>query len=329
MTDTIIVTGGLGYIGAHMAKLLHQKGYEVIVIDNNWHGHPNVLTGIKIYQEDIRNEQALEAIFSKHQVHAVMHFASFIQVGESVKEPEKYFDNNVEGTRMLWKIMAKHHVPYGIASSTAAIFGEPEYTPIDEQHPKCPINPYGESKLRMEAVLEEYEQSHNVISGALRYFNAAGCSEEGDIGELHDPETHLIPLVLQTANKRRDSIAIFGNDYNTEDGTCIRDYIHVNDLAEAHLLLLKYLENGGKERCFNLGTGTGYSVQQVINTAKQVTGKSINTIIEPRREGDPEILIADGAKAEQLLGWKPKHSDLTTIITHAWQWEQHIENTRS
>lgn len=319
----VLVTGGLGYIGAHMVKLLQRRNIEVVVLDNNWHQNPNKLhPDTQIIYEDIRHAKAVHHIFAEQSFDAVMHFASLIQVGESVHNPSIYYDNNVAGTITLLNAMVAHGVEYFIGSSTAAIFGEPVYTPIDEKHGKHPLSAYGRSKFIMEQMVADYEHAYQMKCGMLRYFNAAGCSEDTDIGELHEPETHLIPLILQVASGRRDKICVFGDDYDTPDGTCIRDYIHVMDLAEAHWLLLDYLKKGGKERHFNLGTGKGYSILDVIHAVENVTDTHIHTEIQGKRAGDPAVLIADGAKAKTMLHWQPQLSDLQTIVQHAWQWEK-------
>lgn len=270
---------------------------------------------------DIADRLVLDKLFSAHEFDAVMHFASFIQVGESVLEPAKYYQNNVSNTLNLLNAMLAHGVKNFIFSSTAATFGEPNYVPIDERHPQQPINPYGRSKLMIEQALADYDQAYGLRSVCLRYFNAAGAHPEALLGERHDPETHLIPLVLQAASGRRAAISVFGRDYDTPDGTCIRDYIHVLDLADAHWLALKYLAQGGASNAFNLGNGDGYSVQAVIDTALAVTGRPIRVLDQPRRAGDPARLVADVAKCREVLGWKPVYADLARIIEHAWRWE--------
>lgn len=251
-----------------------------------------------------------------------MHFASHIQVGESVSHPAKYYDNNVSRTITLLNMMVRHNVLNFIFSSTAAIFGNPQQALINEEHPMQPINPYGRSKWMIEQLLPDYYSAYGLRYGCLRYFNAAGAHPNGNIGECHEPETHLIPLILQAASGRRSHINVFGDDYPTEDGTCVRDYIHVCDLSDAHLLLLRALQDGMKYGRFNLGTGTGYSIIQVLNTAKEVTGRTIDFKMQPRRAGDPPALVADGRAARSQLGWNPKLSELSTIIDHAWQWEK-------
>jgi UDP-glucose 4-epimerase len=251
-----------------------------------------------------------------------MHFASSILVGESVKDPAKYYRNNVTNTQNLLDVMVRHNVKNLVFSSTAAIFGEPQYIPIDEKHPKLPINPYGRSKWMVEQILEDFDRAYGLKSVCLRYFNAAGADPMGDLGERHDPETHLIPLVLQTISGRRDSFSVFGRDYGTEDGTCVRDYIHVSDLCDAHWLAIQYLLDGGDSQCFNLGNGSGFSVQEVIYMCEKVTGKELKVIESGRREGDPAVLVADSSLASQLLGWNQKFGNLEDIIRHAWLWEK-------
>ncbi|MCD6035920.1 MAG: NAD-dependent epimerase/dehydratase [Rickettsiales bacterium] len=322
----LLVTGGQGYIGSHMVRLLLNAGYRVTVLDNNAANRPNILThpNLFIVEGDIRDTAILHYIFTTYPIHGVLHFAGLIQVGESVQKPDKYYDNNVTGTLTLLNAMVAHGVKYCIFSSSASVFGEPHYAPIDEQHPIAPLSPYGRSKQMVEEIFRDYERAYGMRWGALRYFNAAGCDVEAGIGERHEPETHLIPLALQVACGRKASLSVFGQDYNTPDGTCIRDYIHVNDLASAHLLLLQYLEQGGEERLFNLGTGLGYSVLEIIREAKAVTGQSIAFTLEARRPGDSAILVADGKKARALLGWEPRASGLTTLLEHAWAWEQRL-----
>lgn len=325
--QTILVTGGLGYIGSHMVKRLHEDGYDVVVVDNLTQTVPNkVPEDVTVYHTDIRDAEALDKIFADHTIESVIHFASLIQVGESLSEPAAYYDSNVTGTITLLNAMARHHVQYFVFSSSAAIFGNPEYTPIDEQHPIAPLSPYGNSKHVIESMLKDYERAYNLCYGSLRYFNAAGCSPQGDIGELHHPETHLIPLVLQVASGRLNELNVYGNDYDTKDGTCIRDYIHVDDLAQAHMQMLQYLWNGGSKRFFNLGLGNGFSVLEVIKAAEKITGKEIPYKFKERRQGDPAILIADGSRAKKLLNWQPDYPDLETMIKHAWLWEQKLES---
>lgn len=332
-SKNILVTGGLGYIGAHVAKSLIAQGFQVTILDNVWCQRPNQVPQAKIVYGDLNDTSLLQQLFSQEKFSAVIHMAAFIQVGESSKDPEKYFKNNVVNTFNLLSVMRQYNCNTLVFSSTAAIFGNPLYTPIDEAHPKNPLNPYGRYKLMVEELLLDFHHSYGLNFGSLRYFNAAGCEADGDIGELHEPETHLIPLVLQVASGRKENIAIYGDDYPTEDGTCIRDYIHVTDLSEAHGLLLKYLWSGGAERYFNLGTNIGYSVKEVISICEKITGKKITTLIHNRRAGDSAVLLADGCKARNILGWQPRFSDLETIIKNAWAWEckltSHVISGRS
>ena len=321
---TILVVGGAGYIGSHMVKCLKRAGHAPVVLDNLVCGYREAVQGAELIEGDAGDAALLDKLFSTRKFDAVMHFASFIQVGESVSNPGLYYDNNVARSITLLNALVKHKINYFVFSSTAAIFGEPAYLPIDKHHPKNPINPYGKSKLMVEMMLEDYAEAHGLHFGCLRYFNAAGADPDGTLGECHEPETHLIPLVLQAANGRRAHIKVFGTDYPTEDGTCIRDYIHVTDLCDAHLKLLNYMWNGGTERFFNIGTRSGYSVLDVIQTAELVTGKRIPIQYEPRRHGDPMTLIAFGNSARTVLEWTPKYSDLKTIITHAWEWEKKL-----
>jgi UDP-glucose 4-epimerase len=318
---TILVVGGAGYIGSHMVKMLIKSGYQVVTLDNLATGYRDAVSGGDFVFGDIADKLNLERLLSGYSIDGVMHFASFIQVGESVQHPSKYYQNNVAATLNLLDAMVAHHIPALIFSSSAAIFGEPAYTPIDEPHPKQPINPYGLSKWMIEQILGDYDQAYGLKSVCLRYFNAAGADPEGQLGERHEPETHLIPLVLQVASKRRQAITIFGQDYDTPDGTCIRDYIHINDLCQAHLLALEYLFQGGSSTAYNLGNGSGFSVTEVIEVARQVTNQPITVIMGERRLGDPARLVADSQQIQTQLGWQPQYADLATIIAHAWQWE--------
>jgi UDP-glucose 4-epimerase len=318
---TVLVVGGAGYIGSHMVWLLGQKGVNVVTLDNLSSGHRDAVLHGKFVHGDIADRLILDKVFSEHNIDAVMHFASFIQVGESVQDPAKYYHNNVVNTLNLLNAMRTHNVSRFIFSSTAAIFGEPEYSSIDEAHPKWPINPYGWSKLMVEQALADYDRAYGLKSVCLRYFNAAGAHPDSLLGERHDPETHLIPLILQAASGRRQNITVFGRDYKTPDGTCIRDYIHILDLAEAHWLALQYLQADGQTTAFNLGNGSGYSVESVIQAARRVTGKAIPVQEGQRREGDPARLVANADKIKLKLGWQPVYADLDAIVAHAWQWE--------
>ena len=318
----ILVVGGAGYIGSHMVKLLLAQGREVCTLDNLSTGFRDAVLGGEFHQIDLADASAVDSLLASHRFDAVMHFASSIVVGESVKDPAKYYRNNVVNTLNLLEAMVRHKVGRFIFSSTAAIFGEPQRVPIDEDHPKQPVNPYGASKWMIERVLADFGHAYGLKSVCLRYFNACGADPEGRIGERHDPETHLIPLLLQVASGRRPNISVFGRDYPTPDGTCIRDYIHIEDLCTAHLLAVDHLVAGGDSRAFNLGNGTGFSVQQVLETVRRVTGHPIPVNDGPRREGDPARLVADSARVRQAFGWTPRYADLDLIVRHAWAWEQ-------
>jgi UDP-glucose 4-epimerase len=311
-----------------MVKLLTGRDYSVVTLDNLSSGFRDAVLGGEFVEGDINDSSLLDNLFSQHQFDGVMHFASYIQVGESVQNPAKYYRNNVSNTLNLLDAMVKHGVKAFIFSSTAAIFGEPDYSPIDEKHSTDPINPYGRTKLMVEQALVDYENAYGLKSVCLRYFNAAGADPDGELGERHEPETHLIPLILQAASGRRDSIKIFGQDYDTKDGTCVRDYIHINDLCEAHILGLERLWNGHGSISYNLGNGLGFTVQEVIDAARRVSGRDFKVIKEGRREGDPARLLADSQKAKQALGWFPQYADLDTIIRHAWDWELSMCKTK-
>lgn len=318
----ILVVGGAGYIGSHMVKTLFDAGHDVVTLDNLVAGHQDAVLAGTFILGDIADRALLDHLFTLHQFDGVMHFASHIQVGESVRDPSKYYRNNVSNTQNLLDAMVAHNVLRFIFSSTAAIFGEPQYTPIDEAHPALPINPYGRSKLMVEQMLADYDRGYGLKSVCLRYFNAAGAHPDGLLGERHDPETHLIPLILQAASGRRAAISVFGRDYPTADRTCIRDYIHIMDLCQAHLLALMQLVQRGVSAAYNLGNGNGFSVQQVIDAAHEVTQREIKIIDAPRREGDPAVLVADSALARNKLGWMPRYAEIDTIIQHAWNWER-------
>ena len=317
----ILVVGGAGYIGSHMVKWLVSADHDVTTFDNLSKGYRDAVVGGEFIDGDLANHEQLDQLLKSVAFDAVIHFASFIEVAESVSDPARYYQNNFTNTQHLLDAMVKHGASNFIFSSTAAIFGEPQYTPIDESHPKLPINPYGQSKLMVEQMLEDYDKAYGLKSVSLRYFNAAGADPDGKLGERHDPETHLIPLILQAASGRRKMISLFGNDYDTPDGTCVRDYIHVQDLCDAHMLALGKLIETGESDQFNLGNGLGYSVQEVIDCANKITGHDIPVQIEARRQGDPAILVADATRANQELGWTPS-SDLEKIIESAWAWEQ-------
>lgn len=317
----VLVVGGAGYIGSHMVKMLLDSGHKVVTFDNLSSGFRDAVLGGDFVKGDLADTPLLSEVFEKYQPEAVMHFASYIQVGESVQHPAKYYFNNFTNTLNLLNTMVKYKVNNFIFSSTAAVFGEPEYVPIDEAHPKAPLNPYGRSKLMVEQILGDYERAYGLKSVCLRYFNAAGADPSALLGERHEPETHLIPLVLQAISGKRTHISVFGRDYDTPDGTCIRDYIHIVDLCSAHLLALTRLFKDGVSQRFNLGNGAGFSVQEVISVAEKITGKKVKVVDAPRRDGDPARLVADATLAKNTLGWSPVYTDLVTIISHAWAWE--------
>lgn len=319
----ILVLGGAGYIGSHTVYELVDRGEEVVVADNLETGHIEAVhPKAKFYQGDIRNRAFVDRVFDENKIDAVIHFAANSLVGESMTNPLKYYDNNLCGTKVLLESMVAHRIDKIVFSSTAATYGEPENIPILETDKTNPTNCYGETKLSMEKMFKWTGKAHGLRYVSLRYFNACGAHESGQIGEAHAPETHLIPLILQVPNGKRESITIFGDDYPTEDGTCIRDYIHVTDLAMAHILAVQYLRSGKPSNIFNLGNGVGFSVKQVIDTARAVTGHPIPAVVEGRRAGDPARLIASSEKARQVLGWNPQHDDLAKIIASAWKWHQ-------
>lgn len=325
MSETILVTGGAGYIGSHATKVLKESGYEVIVLDNLVYGHAEIIEdvlGCKLIVGDIGDYQLVSQIFADYPISAVMHFAAYAYVGESTTEPRKYYRNNVVNTLSLLEAMVDASIDKFIFSSTCATYGTPNEVPISETHPQAPINPYGMSKLMVEKILADFDSAYGLKSICLRYFNAAGADPSGQLGEDHSPETHLIPLVLLTALGQRDHISIFGTDYPTPDGTCIRDYIHVLDLADAHLLALKYLQKHNKSEIFNLGNGSGFSVKEVIDVAKKISGKDFQVKMEDRRAGDPAVLIGSTEKAEKILGWQPTRNNLETIIEDAYKWHK-------
>ncbi|MBT7043912.1 MAG: UDP-glucose 4-epimerase GalE [Gammaproteobacteria bacterium] len=317
----ILVVGGAGYIGSHMVKMLSNSGHHVVTLDNLSTGYRDAVKYGEFVEGDIADSSILDQVFSSTRFDGVMHFASYIEVGESVIDPGKYFRNNFSNTLNLLDAMVRHDVKNFIFSSTAAIFGEPDYVPIDEKHPKKPINPYGKSKLMVEQALDDYEKAHGLQSVCLRYFNAAGADPDGELGERHNPETHLVPLILQAASGRRDAISIFGRDYSTADGSCVRDYIHIVDLCSAHLIALTKLVKGSGSKRFNLGNGNGFSVIEVIEVVKKVTSRSFNVIEAERRPGDPATLVADSTLARSELNWVPEYDDLSVITQHAWEWE--------
>ena len=318
----ILVTGGAGYIGSHTVKKLIESGKEILIIDNLSRGFKEALhPKAKFENADLLDVESLKRVFSKHKIESVIHFAAFAYVGESVENPELYYNNNVVGSFNLIRIAKDFGIKKFVFSSTCSIYGNPELIPISENESAKPINPYAKTKWMIENILEDFDTSFGLKYVALRYFNAAGCSEDGDIGESHNPEPHLIPLVLKTILGEREELKVFGNDYDTPDGTCIRDYIHVYDLAEAHIKALEYIEKGNSSCVINLGTGDGNSVMDIIKVSEKITGKNVNYTICPRRAGDPAVLVADNKKAREVLGWIPKY-DLTKIIETAWEWQK-------
>ena len=323
----LLVLGGAGYIGSHTAVELLESGHEVVIVDSLVTGYEAAVPeGASFYQGDIRDYDFLNSLFKKEAIDAVIHFAAFSLVGESVTDPLKYYENNLYGTKVLLKAMIDNGVNKIVFSSTAATYGEPENIPILEDDRTCPTNPYGETKLAMEKMMKWSENAYGLKYVSLRYFNACGAHKSAKIGEAHNPESHLIPLVLQVPNGKRESVSIYGTDYDTPDGTCIRDYIHVTDLAKAHILAVEYLMKGGESNVFNLGNGVGYSVREVIETARKVTGHPIPTVEIPRRAGDPARLVASGEKAKAILGWKPEITELEDIIRSAWAWHSSHPN---
>ncbi len=318
----IMIVGGAGYIGSHMSLELLHAGYDVVILDNLVRGHRELVPGGLFFEGDLGDRRLIHSIFSQHRIDAVMHFAAFSLVGESVEKPLIYYKNNVSRTIELLEAMEQHKIRNFIFSSTAAVYGEPVKIPISEDHPCSPTNPYGETKRAIENLLADCSRSSHLKYMSLRYFNAAGADIDGKLGERHDPETHLIPLILQVANGQRKELCIFGTDYPTDDGTCIRDYVHVSDLANAHMLALKALVAGADSAVYNLGNSKGYSVREVIELARQITGHPIPATIGDRRPGDPAVLIADSSRIRRELGWKPRYEDLRTIIETAWVWHQ-------
>ena len=323
--QTILVTGGAGYIGSHAVLALKRAGYEVVILDNLVYGHQDLVEKVlkvELIIGDTNDRALLDKLFATYEVAAVMHFSAYAYVGESVTDPIKYYRNNVVGTLTLLEAMLAAQVKQFVFSSTCATYGVPEIVPIPENHPQNPINPYGATKLMVERILTDFDVAYDLKSVVFRYFNAAGAEPSGLIGEDHSPETHLIPLTLMAALGKRDSVSIFGTDYPTPDGTCVRDYIHVTDLADAHVLGLKYLLQGGNTTVLNLGNGNGFSVREVIDTARTVTGQEIKSLESDRRPGDPPFLVGSSDLARKLLGWQPQYSALSDIIGHAWQWHQ-------
>lgn len=322
-----IVLGGAGYIGSHAVNKLIENNYDVIVVDNLQSGHEEAINSkAKFYKGDIRDKNFLSNVFKKENIDGVFHFAANSIVGESMKEPLMYFNNNVYGMQILLEVMNEHNVNKIVFSSTAATYGEPKKVPITEDMETCPTNTYGETKLVMEKMMKWCDKAYGMKYVALRYFNVAGAEDDGSIGEDHNPETHLIPIVLQTALGKRNHITIFGDDYDTEDGTCVRDYVHVVDLVEAHILAMKYLTHGRESNTFNLGSSQGFSVKEIVETARKVTDKDIKAIIGERRAGDPSKLIASSDKARKILGWNPTRTNIENIIKDAWLWHDTHKN---
>lgn len=320
---TILVLGGAGYIGSHTVYELIEKGEDVVIVDNLETGYKEAVhPKARFYQGDIRNREFVDSVFEKEKIDAVIHFAANSLVGESMTNPLKYYDNNLCGTKVLLESMIAHDVKKIVFSSTAATYGEPEKVPILEGDKTEPTNCYGETKLSMEKMFKWTDRAHGLRYVSLRYFNACGAHKSGSIGEAHNPETHLIPLVLQVPNKKREAINIFGDDYDTKDGTCVRDYIHVTDLAQAHILAVEYLLKGNESDIFNLGNGVGFTVKEIIEAAQEVTGQEIPAVISPRRAGDPAKLIASSEKVKKVLGWRPEFVDVKEIIATAWKWHQ-------
>ena len=322
----ILVVGGAGYIGSHMCKYLAKHGYVPVVLDNLVYGHQESVKWGPFYKGSMNDYGLLKKIFSVHHIEAVMHFAGYCYVGESVLNPAKYYENNVSATLTLLRTMVDERVKHLIFSSSCAVYGEPIETPISENHPKAPINPYGRTKLMVETILSDFHTAHDLSFACLRYFNAAGADPDGELGEDHNPETHLIPLVLQAALSDKRVVSIYGRDYPTKDGTCIRDYIHIDDLAQAHFLVLERLLNGEVGGQYNLGNGNGHSVKEVIDVASIVTGRPIPVVFTARRAGDPSILVSSSGKAIKELGWQPRYVNLEKVIETAWLWHKNHPN---
>lgn len=320
----VLVVGGAGYIGSHACKMLSQKGYNPIVFDNLIYGHKEFVKWGEFVLGDLANIDQIRLVFQKYKIDAVMHFAAFAYVGESVEHPQKYYANNVVATLNLLNVMVEFNVKKFIFSSTCATYGNPQYLPIDENHPQSPINPYGMSKLMVESILKDYSKAYDFKFVSLRYFNASGCDPECEVGENHSPETHLIPLILDAAIGKRDNIKVFGTDYDTRDGSAVRDYIHVIDLAEAHILALESLLAGGESDIFNLGNGQGFTVKEVIECVKRVTQKEFDVIYTERRAGDPSSLIGSSEKIISKLNWTPKFNKLEDVIKTAWDWHKKL-----
>ncbi|MEO2077309.1 MAG: UDP-glucose 4-epimerase GalE [Bacillus sp. (in: firmicutes)] len=324
---SILVLGGAGYVGSHAVYQLKDQGFKVVVVDNLQTGHRDAIhPEARFYEGDIRNREFLRFVFEKENIEAILHFAANSLVGESMTEPLKYFDNNVFGTQVVLEMMKEFGVKYIVFSSTAAVYGEQKVVPITEAAPTIPTNTYGETKLTMEKMMAWCEKAFDLKYVSLRYFNVASARSDGQIGEDHNPETHLIPVVLEAALGKREAVTVFGDDYDTADGTCVRDYIHVEDLIDAHILALRYLQKGGESNVFNLGSSQGFSVREIVETAKEVTGIDIPVKMGDRRSGDPSTLIASSEKAKQVLGWNPSRTSIHEIIKNAWNWHQHHPN---
>jgi UDP-glucose 4-epimerase len=321
-SKAVLVSGGAGYIGSHVVRALRRRGRRVVVLDSLRTGHRAAVEEGLLVEGDVADQELVKRLVGEHDVGAVLHFAAEILVGESVVDPRKYFHDNTFKTFLFLNALLDAGVRRFVFSSTAAIFGDPVRTPIEEDDPKAPASPYGESKLMVERMLATYDRAYGLRYTALRYFNAAGADPAGDLGEDHHPETHLIPLALQVALGRREELQIYGADYPTPDGTCVRDYVHVVDLAEAHLLALDYLEGGGCSRSYNLGNGTGYSVREVLESARRVTGAEIPARVAARRPGDPAVLVAGSERIRRELGWRPEYTDLDAIVASAWRWHR-------
>lgn len=318
----ILVCGGAGYIGSHVNKELNLCGYETVVFDNLVYGHREAVKWGRFFKGDLSNISDIERVFSEYKIDAVLHFAAYAYVGESVGEPEKYYYNNVVNTLNLLSVMKRHGCNRIVFSSTCATYGEPEKTPITEDMPQRPINPYGQTKLTVEKIFKDYRTAYGLEFAVLRYFNAAGADPDCEIGEDHTPETHIIPLILDAASGKREDIKVFGTDYPTPDGSCVRDYIHVKDLATAHVLALRHLENGGESDFFNLGNTKGTSVLELIDSVKRVTGKDFKVTFAERRAGDPAVLVGSADKIKKVLGWTPIYGDIDNIVSHAWAWHE-------
>jgi UDP-arabinose 4-epimerase len=327
--ENVLVTGGAGYIGSHTCKALAAAGYRPVAFDSLVRGHRWAVQWGPLIEADLQDRSAIERALREHEIQAAIHFAAFAYVGESMLQPVEYFRNNVANSLTLLDAMNRVGVSRIVFSSTCATYGVPESTPIDESHPQRPVNPYGESKLFVERALQWHGVAHGLRWMALRYFNAAGADPDGEIGEAHEPETHLIPLAIETALGRRTDLRVMGTDYDTPDGTAIRDYVHVADLADAHVRALRYLEQGGQSAALNLGTGVGHSVRQVVAAVERVSGRTVRTTLAPRRTGDPPALVAAPGRAQQVLGWRPAHSDLESIVRSAWRWHQAMARSAS